>query len=386
MLSFKALSNYIKSQIQDAVQPFGYVFHLVAGTGKYKPPKHNVAENTVTEYINGRLAVISGETSTTQTGIEFSTKNTLFQIIIPLGYDEDDGGITQLDTRTGATTTTQQFQGNETKLNAIRDSINAVFAQNTSKQITEGNKTYTISIVYQPLQDGERAVVQKLGKSYVFNSYINFVIVESGIASRDAVFYLNGYALPYDVCTIAESNTADAYVLADGKAIAQTIGTQGTLGFTFQLPALVNNCVKMIISQALNGDVNVGYLLRCNISRDGMGENGENAYLVTITSTEISSQMNLNVGITLAFAPLLPRYDLITPSNGLYVYDLTSRNSALQKTITGSFSLYDFKNRTAHYNNGDDSTSKTVTLPYGANAYVFSTSEISGLTSLVGGA
>lgn len=383
MLSFKALSNYIKNQIQEVVQRYGYEFHLVAGTGKYKPPKRNVASNSVTEYINGRLAVISGETSTTQTGIEFSTKNTLFQIIMPLDYDEDDGGITELNTQTGATTTIQAFQGNETKLNIIRDSINAVFARNTSTQITEGNKTYTISIIYQPLQDGERAIVQKLGKSYVFNSYINFVIVESGIASRDAVFYLNGYALPYDVCTIAESNTADAYVLADGKAIAQTIGTQGTLGFTFQLPALVNNCVKMIISQALNGEVNVGYLLRCNIARSGMDGNGENAYLVTITSTEISSQMNLNVGITIAFAPLLPRYDLITPSNGLYVYDLTSQNTALSKTITGGFSLYDFKNRTAHYNNAN--TSKTVTLPYGANAYVFSTSALSGLTPLVGG-
>lgn len=382
MLSFKALSNYIKGQIQEAVQRYGYEFHLVAGTGKYKPPKRNGASNSVTEYINGRLAVISGETSTTQTGIEFSTKNTLFQIIMPLDYDEDDGGITELNTQTGATATTQQFQGNETKLNNIRDSINAVFARNTSTQITEGNKTYTISIIYQPLQDGERAIVQKLGKSYVFNSYINFVIVESGIASRDAVFYLNGYALPYDVCTIAESNTADAYVLADGKAVAQTIGTQGTLGFTFQLPALVNNCVKMIISQALNGEVNVGYLLRCNMGNNG--ENGENAYLVTITSTEISSQMNLNVGITIAFAPLLPRYDLITPSNGLYVYDLTSQNTALSKTITGGFSLYDFKNRTAHYNNAK--TSKTVTLPYGANAYVFSTSKLSGLTPLVGGA
>lgn len=385
MLSFKALSNYIKSQIQEVVQHYGYEFHLVAGTGKYKPPKRNVASNSVTEYINGRLAVISGETSTTQTNIEFSTKNTLFQIIIPLGYDEDDGGITVLDTVTGATTTEQQFQGNETKLNAIRDSINAVFARNTTTQLTEGNKTYTVSIIYQPLQDGERAVVQKLGKSYVFNSYINFVIVESGIASRDAVFYLNGYALPYDVCTIAESNTADAYVLADGKAIAQTIGTQGTLGFTFQLPALVNNCVKMIISQALNGDVNVGYLLRCNIARSGMDGNGENAYLVTITSTEISSQMNLNVGITIAFAPLLPRYDLITPSNGLYVYDLTSQNTALSKTITGGFSLYDFKNRTAHFSNAVN-TSKTVVLPYGANAYVFSTSALSDLTPLVGGA
>lgn len=382
MLSFKALSNYIKNQIQEVVQLYGYEFHLVAGTGKYKPPKRNGASNSVTEYINGRLAVISGETSTTQTGIEFSTKNTLFQIIIPLGYDEDDGGITELNTQTGATTTYQQFQGNETKLNNIRDSINAVFARNTSTQITEGNKTYTISIIYQPLQDGERAIVQKLGKSYVFNSYINFVIVESGIASRDAVFYLNGYALPYDVCTIAESNTADAYVLADGKAVAQTIGTQGTLGFTFQLPALVNNCVKMIISQALNGDVNVGYLLRCNMGNNG--DNGENAYLVTITSTEISSQMNLNVGITIAFAPLLPRYDLITPSNGLYVYDLTSQNTALSQTITGGFSLYDFKNRTAHYNNAN--TSKTVKLPYGANAYVFSTSKLSGLTSLAGGA
>ena len=379
MLSFRALSNYIKSQIQEVVQLYGYEFHLVAGTGKYKPPKRNVASNSVTEYINGRLAVISGETSTTQTGIEFSTKNTLFQIIMPLGYDEDDGGITVLDTATGNTSEIQQFEGNETKLNIIRDSINAVFARNTTTQLTEGNKTYTVSIIYQPLQDGERAVVQKLGKSYVFNSYINFVIVESGIASRDAVFYLNGYALPYDVCTIAESNTADAYVLADGKAVAQTIGTQGTLGFTFQLPALVNNCVKMIISQALNGEVNVGYLLRCDI-----GGNGENAYLVTITSTEISSQMNLNVGITIAFAPLLPRYDLMTPSNGLYVYDLTS-NSISQKTITGGFSLYDFKNRTAHFSNAVNA-SKTVTLPYGANAYVFSTSALSGLTPLVGGA
>ena len=84
MLSFRALSNYIKSQIQEVVQLYGYEFHLVAGTGKYKPPKRNVASNSVTEYINGRLAVISGETSTTQTGIEFSTKNTLFQIIMPL--------------------------------------------------------------------------------------------------------------------------------------------------------------------------------------------------------------------------------------------------------------------------------------------------------------
>lgn len=374
MIKFKTLVSQIETYITSAASGKPYHFKLFSGTGKYK--KSTRVNNVITPYINGVMSVISSETSNSQTGIEYATMTCLLQVAIPLINSEEDGSLEVINID-GTTSTSQQFKGNESRIDDVRSILDTVFAQNRSFSITENSKTYNVSVVFQPAQDGERDITGDAGRIYTLNSYLFFSIVQSGVNTRDATFKIDGVVLPLESVNVERTPTFDSYVIGENSnGTAENLASQEAFSVKIQMPAYANNTTKSVLSFLLGAnDLNTAHIVEVNIY-SGVGNK---PYLMTISSETLSGVLTANMGHTLTCIPVVQEYEFLNfadSASGLYlhIYDLTSAPSVSISSWSSGNVAFDFETKTFH--------SAAFTPSHGtASSFIISTAEISALSS-----
>lgn len=379
MISTKQLTTKINTLLNEAASTEPFEFRIKAGTSKAH--FYDRSGNTVTEYINGLLTTISGETTNTNTGIQLISETCLLQVIFAIPNNDSNGGVTQLSedgTIDSTSQPTQAFDGAEEKIDKIREIINSVFVKNAQYTMTDDkNVSYIVSMVYQPATDGQRAIVQKLGLSYTLRAYVYYTIVEDGISTRQSSFSIDGILVPFESFTITAAQALDAYVRDNSaKGIAETIGSQKQLNFNFELPALgVNTITQIVLKNILSGDLNTAHILDVYIPNSGVTKH----YLVTISENTASGAGMGNIGLHVSFVPAIQEYDFLTDPTTLYVYDLTAgADSSTTKEAPKGTVIYSFKTKTfitpVVPNNA---TTASIILLTGADCVYYSTKQLS---------
>ena len=190
-------------------------------------------------------------------------------------------------------------------------------AQNTYTPMTDkDNKSYVVSSVYSPLNDGERAQVQGIGLSYVFRTNIYYTIVQQGINSRAFDFMLDGIALPYEAISLLRSPILDNYVPSGSTdGTAESIGTQQAFSINVELPALNDNITRALFDFLLDGKINTAHILHCDLA--GIKQKD---FLVQISEVSATAQQTMNVGQKISFIPIIKEYDFVEIANNLYIY------------------------------------------------------------------
>ena len=336
MISTKQLTTKINTLLNEAASTEPFEFRIKAGTSKAH--FYDRSGNTVTEYINGLLTTISGETTNTNTGIQLISETCLLQVIFAIPNNDSNGGVTQLSedgTIDSTSQPTQAFDGAEEKIDKIREIINSVFVKNAQYTMTDDkNVSYIVSMVYQPATDGQRAIVQKLGLSYTLRAYVNFTIVEDGINTRQSSFSIDGVIIPFDSFTVTHAQTLDAYVPhTSSTGTAETIASQRSINFNFELPALgVNSVTNIILSDMLAGDLNTAHILGVYMPNSA-ATNAIKYFLVTISEDTASGAGMGNIGLHVSFVPIIQEYDFVSDPSTLYVRDFSNSGNNHQLTV-----------------------------------------------------
>lgn len=341
MVTIKQLANDLQTKLNNAARTYGYSFVVIAGTGKFKNGSRTV-DNTVIRPINCRLAVISAGTNNTSTGIKYSTMTCSFSVAIPLTNTEEDTTVEMqsYDENNNETTESQVIIGNETHIANVRSILDSVMAENSAFAISN----FTVSAVYQPMQDGEREILQKAGKAYVMTTYIYYVVVENGLNARNFTFSFDGVTLPFEGVNIQRSETADSYVFGDSTdGTSEGVSWESVLAVTFELPAFSSDLTRSLFKHLFGDEpLNTAHIVILNLTVSSK------PFLMKISEIRLSGALNANAGITLTLVPAPKDFNQVNVSENLKLYDLTAANSSLSVGATETYPVYDFGDKTFH--------------------------------------
>ena len=329
MINLSVLSQNLQTYLNDNSR--GVNFRVFAGTGKYAEAV--ATDNTLVETVNCVLSIISNDMTQLANGLIFATQTCSFRVIIPLEDTEEDGGVitvTGFNDGEPIESTTQQFEGNESKIARIRSVLDGKFSATTNESMTEitgtaeegqtpPSKTYSVSTIYTVMDDGERDVLPTIGYSYSMSSYIYYYFVENGISSRSNVISIDGVRLPFQNATQTRTPTMDGFVPADTpNGAVENISSQSQSEISLTLPLFDNdNALSDGLDYLLGGELNTAHIVIQTVGSK------TTTSLMTYGQMNINSDVVKNIGMTLSLVPLAAVYELVKIPLSYHIYRYT---------------------------------------------------------------
>lgn len=286
MIEYSTLRDKVLQSIEkiSTEQESGLAFEIFFDTGTYRSPERE--GNTVKDFINGVITLTSSDVSSLQDGSVISTQSARLELIVrlpDLTADENYNGV-MLETQA-------------MKVDKVRKLLNALTSQNTNETIDE----FSVSTIYQNAVTGERNIFPGIGDGITFAINIYWIIVQSGISTRDMQFNFDGANIPYQAVTINHTKTYDSNVpstTTTGRV--ENMPIQANWSVTFELPAMNNNFFNSVFDCLIGADkLNTVHCLKFD-----KGGNSS-IYLVTIGEVNLNGETVKNAGlkITLFEAP-----------------------------------------------------------------------------------
>ena len=226
MISLATLCEQIESKLNGNTE--GKKFKIFSDTGDYL--KAVRAGNTVTEYINGLAQVVQSSITPTQ-GLVVATQQVRLEFAfpveeynIPLGTDE-----------------TVTVKTVEEITEEVRDIYEEAFQTAYTEVLTDGGKTFAVTVMTYPMSTGERNQRQIIGDSMTLVAYLDFSMVENGLSSFNCPIKLDGVELPYTSLAIDRTPAAEANAYSNSDGVAKTRVLSTALSVQVLLPAVDNS-------------------------------------------------------------------------------------------------------------------------------------------------
>lgn len=226
MISLATLCEQIQSKLNGNTE--GKKFEIFSDTGDYF--KAVRAGNTVTEYINGLAQVVQSSITPTQ-GLVVATQQVRLEFAfpveeynIPLGTDE-----------------TVTVKTVEEITEEVRDIYEEAFQTAYTEVLTDGGKTFAVTVMTYPMSTGERNQRQIIGDSMTLVAYLDFSMVENGLSSFNCPIKLDGVELPYTSLAIDRTPAAEANAYSNSDGVAKTRVLSTALSVQVLLPAVDNS-------------------------------------------------------------------------------------------------------------------------------------------------
>lgn len=226
MISLATLCEQIQSKLNGNTE--GKKFEIFSDTGDYF--KAVRAGNTVTEYINGLAQVVQSSITPTQ-GLVVATQQVRLEFAfpveeynIPLGTDE-----------------TVTVKTVEEITEEVRDIYEEAFQTAYTEVLTDGGKTFAVTVMTYPMSTGERNQRQIIGDSMTLVAYLDFSLVENGLSSFNCPIKLDGVELPYTSLAIDRTPAAEANAYSNSDGVAKTRVLSTALSVQVLLPAVDNS-------------------------------------------------------------------------------------------------------------------------------------------------
>lgn len=226
MISLATLCEQIQSKLNGNTE--GKKFKIFSDTGDYF--KAVRAGNTVTEYINGLAQVVQSSITPTQ-GLVVATQQVRLEFAfpveeynIPLGTDE-----------------TVTVKTVEEITEEVRDIYEEAFQTAYTEVLTDGGKTFAVTVMTYPMSTGERNQRQIIGDSMTLVAYLDFSMVENGLSSFNCPIKLDGVELPYTSLAIDRTPAAEANAYSNSDGVAKTRVLSTALSVQVLLPAVDNS-------------------------------------------------------------------------------------------------------------------------------------------------
>lgn len=223
MISLATLCEQIQSKLNGNTE--GKKFEIFSDTGDYF--KAVRAGNTVTEYINGLAQVVQSSITPTQ-GLVVATQQVRLEFAfpveeynIPLGTDE-----------------TVTVKTVEEITEEVRDIYEEAFQTAYTEVLTDGGKTFAVTVMTYPMSTGERNQRQIIGDSMTLVAYLDFSMVENGLSSFNCPIKLDGVELPYTSLAIDRTPAAEANAYSNSDGVAKTRVLSTALSVQVLLPAV----------------------------------------------------------------------------------------------------------------------------------------------------
>ena len=295
MISLATLCEQIESKLNGNTE--GKKFEIFSDTGDYF--KAVRAGNTVTEYINGLAQVVQSSITPTQ-GLVVATQQVRLEFAfpveeynIPLGTDE-----------------TVTVKTVEEITEEVRDIYEEAFQTAYTEVLTDGGKTFAVTVMTYPMSTGERNQRQIIGDSMTLVAYLDFSMVENGLSSFNCPIKLDGVELPYTSLAIDRAPAAEANAYSNSDGVAKTRVLSTALSVQVLLPAVDNSApwttIKSYLlnlpTQADKSPAEQTHTLSiCLGDSDTDGPVYTN-YTVFIAQTSLSLISGRTVGLTVNFA------------------------------------------------------------------------------------
>ena len=226
MISLATLCEQIESKLNGNTE--GKKFKIFSDTGDYL--KAVRAGNTVTETINGLAQVVQSSITPTQ-GLVVATQQVRLEFAfpveeynIPLGTDE-----------------TVTVKTVEVITEEVRDIYEEAFQTAYTEVLTDGGKTFAVTVMTYPMSTGERNQRQIIGDSMTLVAYLDFSMVENGLSSFNCPIKLDGVELPYTSLAIDRTPAAEANAYSNSDGVAKTRVLSTALSVQVLLPAVDNS-------------------------------------------------------------------------------------------------------------------------------------------------
>lgn len=226
MISLATLCEQIQSKLNGNTE--GKKFEIFSDTGDYL--KAVRAGNTVTETINGLAQVVQSSITPTQ-GLVVATQQVRLEFAfpveeynIPLGTDE-----------------TVTVKTVEEITEEVRDIYEEAFQTAYTEVLTDGGKTFAVTVMTYPMSTGERNQRQIIGDSMTLVAYLDFSMVENGLSSFNCPIKLDGVELPYTSLAIDRTPAAEANAYSNSDGVAKTRVLSTALSVQVLLPAVDNS-------------------------------------------------------------------------------------------------------------------------------------------------
>lgn len=294
MISLATLCEQIQSKLNGNTE--GKKFKIFSDTGDYL--KAVRAGNTVTEYINGLAQVVQSSITPTQ-GLVVATQQVRLEFAfpveeynIPLGTDE-----------------TVTVKTVEEITEEVRDIYEEAFQTAYTEVLTDGGKTFAVTVMTYPMSTGERNQRQIIGDSMTLVAYLDFSMVENGLSSFNCPIKLDGVELPYTSLAIDRTPAAEANAYSNSDGVAKTRVLSTALSVQVLLPAVDNSApwttIKSYLlnlpTQADKSPAEQTHTLSiCLGDSDTDGPVYTN-YTVFIAQTSLSLMSGRTVGLTVNF-------------------------------------------------------------------------------------
>ncbi len=310
MIELKTLAKKLQDKLNGILS--GFNFHIVTDTGELRLPERE--GNDVRQFVNGLLTSNGSEVTNLVTGdknnLIYATQSCTFRVILQLEDEEEDIYIKDLKGNIVDT-----IYGYKSKIASLRSTLNSAFQGVYNENIEENGRTYSVTTVYNLVESGQREMVEHLGDSFIFYTYIYYSFIENGVNTRDMTFKLDGATIPYQSITVFRTPIMDGNVYANGKnGSTRNISSQSTLSLSFELPAVKGKTLDAIINYILDGDLNQAHLLKATI-------NGvERDYLVAYGENKLMGETIKNVGMSLSLVECPDEYELIHFNSSYSIY------------------------------------------------------------------
>ena len=334
MIELKTLAKKLQDKLNGILS--GFNFHIVTDTGELRLPERE--GNDVRQFVNGLLTSNGSEVTNLVTGngeenkLIYATQSCTFRVILQLEDEEEDIYIKDLKGNIVDT-----IYGYKSKIASLRSTLNSAFQGVYNENIEENGRTYSVTTVYNLVESGQREMVEHLGDSFIFYTYIYYSFIENGVNTRDMTFKLDGATIPYQSITVFRTPIMDGNVYANGKnGSTRNISSQSTLSISFELPAVKGKTLDAIINYILDGDLNQAHLLKATI-------NGvERDYLVAYGENKLMGETIKNVGMSLSLVECPDIYELLHFNSNYYVYEVKEQLSSAEVVFLGDAQIYQF--------------------------------------------
>lgn len=294
MISLATLCEQIQSKLNGNTE--GKKFKIFSDTGDYL--KAVRAGNTVTETINGLAQVVQSSITPTQ-GLVVATQQVRLEFAFPVEEYNIPLGTDGPDTVKPVEVITEE----------VRDIYEEAFQTAYTEVLTDGGKTFAVTVMTYPMSTGERNQRQIIGDSMTLVAYLDFSMVENGLSSFNCPIKLDGVELPYTSLAIDRTPAAEANAYSNSDGVAKTRVLSTALSVQVLLPAVDNSApwttIKSYLlnlpTQADKSPAEQTHTLSiCLGDSDTDGPVYTN-YTVFIAQTSLSLMSGRTVGLTVNF-------------------------------------------------------------------------------------
>ena len=234
MISIQTIKEQYIDKILNQVQ--GYKFKVFTDAGQYQ--KSIRKKNTVTNYVNGLMAITGTDTETLAGGEIAVAIDCAIEFVFPVNELEQAH--------------IEQGEEKQSEIQAFREALSQAFSKTNVVSFNVDGNNYTGGVSYQFPVGGMLAIRQGVGLSYTYSCSVQIAYIKNGINSTNIELAIDNHAVPF--MTLQLSRNA-SYIADAHKTSTEAKGYAESTSFSISMtiPALRGVAIPVSIGKFLLG-------------------------------------------------------------------------------------------------------------------------------------